>query len=181
MARRPSTLSVSTPPPSSAGPYQLSKGTSRLSPLPTFQTPTSSWTPRNASFLTPSRHLHGPPVENPDELFTRLTVSEVMHVHRRLLCVIPPHNCLRLFTLTLSSVRQGRCGRQARRTTAHGRVRTRILHYLVFLELEFESAGNATATSCRHHPPLYPSRSLHKIPWTPSKTSSYQFRPRYLR
>jgi hypothetical protein len=126
MARRPPTLSavsVSTPPPSSAGPYQLSKGTSRLSPLPTFQTPTSSWTPRNASFLAPSR---GPPVENPDELFTRLTVSEVMHVHRRLLCVIPPHNCLRLFTLTLSSVRQGRCGRQARRTTAHGRVRTRI-------------------------------------------------------
>src|SRR5712691_11639189 len=86
MARRPSTVSVSSPSPLSAGLYQPSKGSSQLSPLPTFRTPTSPWPPRNASLFAPPRNPHAPPVENPDELFTKMTVLEVMQVHRRLLC-----------------------------------------------------------------------------------------------
>ena len=89
MARRPSTVSVSSPSPLSAGLYQPSKGTSQLSPLPTFRTPTSPWPPRHASIFAPPRNLHALPVENPDELFTKMTVSEVMQVHRRLLCAKP--------------------------------------------------------------------------------------------
>jgi hypothetical protein len=52
---------------------------------------------------------------------------------------------------------------------------------VVSLELEFESAGNATAISCRRLPPSYLSRGLPKIPWMLSKTSSCQFLRRYLR
>ncbi|KAI0296258.1 hypothetical protein BC826DRAFT_1103987 [Russula brevipes] len=82
MARRSSTVSLSSPPPSSTGLYQFSKATQSLSPLSSFRTPTSPWPPRNTSFLVPARH---PGVEDPDELFTKLSVPEVKRVHQRLL------------------------------------------------------------------------------------------------
>ncbi|KAH9968614.1 hypothetical protein BC827DRAFT_1257663 [Russula dissimulans] len=65
---------------------KLSEGANpQLSPLPSFRTPTSPWPPRNASFPPPPQLSQVRAAEDPDELFTKLTVSEVKQVHRRLL------------------------------------------------------------------------------------------------
>ena len=183
MARRSSTVSVSSPSPLSAGLYQPSKGTSQLSPLPIFRTPTSPWPPRNASLFAPPRNPHAPPVENPDELFTRRTVSEVMQVHRRLLCARPLSQLTLAFHVDSKLRATGLMQTPSRKNYGSwSGAYTRILRYAIcLLELEFESVGNATAISCKRPPPLCPSRNLPKIPWTLSKTSSCQFRPRYLK
>ena len=89
MARKSSTVSLSSPPPSSTE-LQPLKAIPQLSRLPSSRTPTSPRPLRNASFLAPSRHPHPPAVEDPDDLFTKLTISEVKQVHQRLLCAIPP-------------------------------------------------------------------------------------------
>ncbi|KAI0257190.1 hypothetical protein BJV78DRAFT_1277757 [Lactifluus subvellereus] len=85
MARRPPTVSVSTSPSSAVLHQPPSKATPQLSPLRGFRTPTSPWPPRSGSFPIPPRHPHVPSVEDPDDLFAKLTVPEVKQVHQRLL------------------------------------------------------------------------------------------------
>jgi hypothetical protein len=105
MARQSSSFSLSSPPSSSTELQPPSKAIPQLSPFSSSRTPTSPRLLRNASSFAPSRHPHASAVETPDDLFTKLTISEVKQVHQRLLCAIPLHICLRRFTLTLSRVR----------------------------------------------------------------------------
>ncbi|KAH9065792.1 hypothetical protein EDB87DRAFT_889121 [Lactarius vividus] len=73
---------LSSPSSSSSPPQQSSKISPQLSPLQGFRTPTSPWPPRGTP-RTVSLHTSG--TEEPDELFTKFTVSEVKQVHNRLL------------------------------------------------------------------------------------------------
>ncbi|KAI9444853.1 hypothetical protein H4582DRAFT_855570 [Lactarius indigo] len=73
---------LSSPSPSSPPLQRPSNSSPQLSPLQGFRTPTSPWPPRG----TPrSVSLHTSGTEDPDELFTKFTVSEVKQVHNRLL------------------------------------------------------------------------------------------------
>jgi hypothetical protein len=85
MARRPSTIAFSSPSSSSSPLQPSSKLSPQLSPLQGFRTPTSPWPPRGISRSVFPQHLTPPALEDPDELFTKFTVSEVKQVHNRLL------------------------------------------------------------------------------------------------
>jgi hypothetical protein len=90
-----------------------------------------------------------PGAEDPDELFTKFTVSEVKQVHNRLLYAIVTLASV----FTLSWCVTGRMRTPSKRsygswlgTWTHSTPRD-------LLELEYESAANGTAISCRRRPP----------------------------
>ncbi|KAF8274142.1 hypothetical protein EI94DRAFT_1714815 [Lactarius quietus] len=85
MARRPSTIAFSSPSSSSSPLQPSSKLSPQLSPLQGFRTPTSPWPPRSMSRSVFLQQHHTPGIEDPDELFTKFTVSERSERYRDLL------------------------------------------------------------------------------------------------
>ena len=152
MARQSSSFSLSSPPSSSAELQPLFKAIPQLSSYPSSRTPTSPRLLRNASSFAPSRHPHASAVETPDDLFTKLTISEVKQVHQRLLCAIPLHICLRRHVD--SKPREIGLMRMSSKKN-YGSWSGAYLYTPLCgsLELEYESAGNGTAISCRLPPP----------------------------
>lgn len=142
MARKLSALSLSSPPSSSAELKPFLKPSSLLSP----RTPTSPRPLRNASFLASSRDPHTPTVEHPDDIFTKLTITEVKQVHQRLLCVIPLHICL---TLTLKPRAIGLMLTSSKKNYGLWSGAYQCSPPCSYLELEYESAGNGIAISCK--------------------------------
>ena len=150
MARKLSAVSPSSPSSSSAELQPLFKAIPQLSSLSSYQTPTSPRPLRNASFLASPRNPHTPTVEHPDDLFTKLTIPEVKQVHQRLLCAIPLHIYL---TLTFKPRAIGLMRMSSKKNYGLWSGAYLCIPPCISLELEYESAGNGIAISCRpRHP-----------------------------
>ena len=147
MARRQSTIAFSSPSSSSSPLQPSSKLSPQLSPLQGLRTPTSPWPPRGVSRPVLPQHNHNPGVEDPDELFTKFTVSEVKQVHNRLLYALSICLLVSVFTGATDLMRtpsKRSCGSWLG-TWTHSTLRD-------ILELEYESTANGTAISCRRRP-----------------------------
>ena len=147
MARRQSTIALSSPSSSSSPLPPPSKLSPQLSPLQGLRTPSSPWPQRGVSRPVFPQHNHTPGAEDPDELFTRLTVSEVKQVHNRLLYALSIFLLASVFTSSTGLMRtpsKRSCGSWLG-TWTHSTPRD-------ILELEYESAANGTAISCRRRP-----------------------------
>ena len=153
MARQSTSLSLSSPPSSSVELQPLSKGISHLSPLSSSRTPTSPRLLRNASFSVPSRHPHAPAVENPDDLFTKFTISEVKQVHQRLLCAVLLHVLPPTFRVDSKPREIGLMRMSSKKNYGSWSGAYSYTALCGWLELEYESVGNGTAISCRLPPP----------------------------
>jgi hypothetical protein len=149
MARRQSTIAFSSPSSSSSPLQPPSKSSPQLSPLQGFRTPPSPWPPRGTSRSVFLQHNHTPGAEDPDELFTKFTVSEVKQVHNRLLYAI----VLLAFVFTLSPCATGLMQTPSKRSCGSWLGTWTYSTPRDFLELEYESAANGTAISCRRRPP----------------------------